>query len=151
MFSMLAMIPGLSKIKKAFNYIEYVMIIGLAFALFVQITSNSTLRAEIAKERADVALLKKANQMNLDTIETLRDWQFQQTQVFLDLDKKVNDIQTTARVLRLDLATLGRNDEASRTYLNTPIPSGLKRLLNNPAEVGGDNQTRSTGQSIGSD
>ena len=142
---LLNLIPGMTLIKGVFKYSEFIIITGLILALAFQSTRVSELKSNVAIEIAESRLLKMANDINLNTIETLRNWQFQQTQAYIDLEKKVGDIQVAANVLRLDIAELGRNDEETRDYLNTPIPVSVRGLLQNPTQIGESYQIRGAG------
>lgn len=134
MLNLISLAPSL--LKGLFRNIEFIIIAALVLGIFFKSTQVSSLKAAVAKEKADVALLKQANQINLDTISTLQEWQDRQTQVFGMLEVAVNDVKTSTNDLRLEMAELGRTDEQSRNYLETPIPNAIRRVLIKPPENG---------------
>lgn len=113
-----------------FRNIEFIIIAALVIAVFFKGAQVSSLKADIAKERSEVALLKQANEINLNTISILEDWQRKQNDAMLTLQKATDEVKASTNNLRSDIAKLGQSNEQIRDYLHTPIPDDLGRVLN---------------------
>lgn len=77
-----------------------------------------------------VAIEKKANEVNTQTIKNLNDWKDASNAVQMELAHMLEAERNREDDERSKIDELAKTDEAVRKWRDTPLPDALKRVLN---------------------
>lgn len=110
----------------------YAIIAFLAIGLLWYRGSAIDAAADLKAKEVQLAEVKQANEVQAKAIERITAQRAADDATLVQLNAAISDLRTKADETQASIAELERTNEAVKSYLSSPVPGDLKRLLNRP-------------------
>ena len=120
----------------AIRYAPYIvgalLLIGLLYFRGEAIKAEA--ERDLLQDKLTIALAQ--NREKDKTIDLLQAWKDRSDGILTDLTAKIEKLSSDSQAIQDEITNLGKTDADAKTWLDTPVPDSVRRVLNRKARNG---------------